>query len=110
MKIALAMDYAHGCGVLHRILNPSHVMIDEHDRPQIFGFESALELDPIRTTAQSELTVRGAAYLSPEQVLGNQCPIGPASDIYASGAILYDLLTGRPPFSANSVPEILHKW
>jgi WD40 repeat protein len=105
--IAEAIDYAHTQGVLHRDLKPSNVLIDPFDQVRITDFGLAKKLD-----GSSDLTLTGQMigspnYLSPEQAAGKQAQIGPPSDIYGIGALLYELLTGRPPFMAESLQDTL---
>ena len=105
--IAEAIAYAHGKGVIHRDLKPANVLLEAGHRPRItdFGLAKQLETD-------SDLTATGQvlgtpSYMPPEQAAGRTNEIGPAADIYALGAILYELLTGRPPFQAASALDIL---
>jgi WD40 repeat protein/serine/threonine protein kinase len=105
--LARAMHYAHQQGVLHRDLKPSNVLIDGLGQIRITDFGLAKRLD-----GSSDLTLTGQMvgtpnYLSPEQAAGRQQEVGPASDVYAIGALLYELLTGRPPFLAQSLQETL---
>ncbi|NQT88224.1 serine/threonine protein kinase, partial [bacterium] len=106
--IADAIQYAHDRGTLHRDLKPSNVLIDGDDRPHITDFGLAKRLD-----AAEDLTVTGAvmgtpSYMSPEQASGGRrADVGPASDIYSMGAILYELLVGRPPFQAEARLDVV---
>ncbi len=105
--MAGAMHYAHGCGVMHRDLKPSNVLLDAFGQVRITDFGLAKRLD-----GTSDLTVPGQIvgtpnYLAPEQAAGRSDEIGPLSDVYAIGAVLYELLTGRPPFLAHSLQETL---
>jgi eukaryotic-like serine/threonine-protein kinase len=105
--IAEAMEEAHRHGTLHRDLKPSNVLIDQHDQPHITDFGLAKRLDE-----ESDLTVSGQAigspsYMPPEQAVGKRSAIGPHSDVYAMGALLYHLLTGRAPFSSETVEATL---
>ena len=102
--IAKAIHYAHEQGVLHRDLKPSNILIDAFDQPRITDFGLAKRL----TGSTSDLTVSGQAlgspnFMPPEQAAGKHKTSGPTSDIYGLGAILYYLITGRPPFMAENV-------
>ncbi len=106
-KMAVAMQYAHQRGVVHRDLKPANVLIDQDDEPRItdFGLAKRVECD-------SKLTATGfpmgtPSYMPPEQARGAWSEVGAQSDVYALGATLYDLLAGRPPFSAATWSELL---
>ena len=109
VTIAQAVDYAHHAGILHRDLKPSNVIIEsETGQPFVadFGLAKLLSTDDSR----SELTLSGAmvgtpSYMSPEQAFGDSKRVSPASDVYALGAILYEMITGRAPFRAASPIE-----
>jgi len=106
-KITAAIHYAHGQRVLHRDLKPSNVLIDENDEPRITDFGLAKDL-----ARDSELTVTGQLlgspnFMPPEQAVPRRGKVGPQSDVYAIGAILYYLLTGRPPFQAEALTDTL---
>ncbi len=108
-KIARAVHYAHSRGVIHRDLKPQNVLIDSEDEPRITDFGLAKQ-----TGIQSELTVTGAvlgspSYMAPEQAGGRLDDVGPRSDVYSMGAMLYELLTGRPPFRAATLTETLRQ-
>jgi tetratricopeptide (TPR) repeat protein/tRNA A-37 threonylcarbamoyl transferase component Bud32 len=111
--IAEAVEYAHSKGVLHRDLKPSNILIDQNDQPRITDFGLAKRLDDSTlSTLQSSLTITGQVlgspnFMPPEQATGDRRAVGPASDVYSLGAILYQLLTGRPPFLAETLPQTL---
>jgi len=105
--IAKAMAYAHEQGVLHRDLKPGNILIDADDQPHVTDFGLAKRVD-----SDSEVTATGQvlgtpSYMPPEQALGEHKKIGPASDVYSLGALLYAVLTGRPPFQADSAASTL---
>jgi serine/threonine protein kinase/WD40 repeat protein len=105
--IAAALDYAHGRGILHRDLKPSNVLVDLAGRPHITDFGLAKRL-----SNHSHITLTGQifgspGYMAPEQVSPDRHELGRACDVYSLGAILYYLVTGRPPFVAESVEATL---
>ncbi len=112
--IADAIHYAHQRGILHRDLKPSNVLIDPFDQPRItdFGLAKRLSSGPHPPSASVQLTLTGQvlgapAYMAPEQAAGKRSQLGVPADVYALGAMFYHLLTGRPPFVADTLPEIL---
>jgi serine/threonine protein kinase len=103
--LAETVQHAHSQGILHRDLKPSNVLMDESERPRItdFGLAWRLEGDTGATTSGSVMGT--PAYMPPEQASGQNDRLSPASDVYSLGAILYELLTGRPPFRAATTLE-----
>jgi WD40 repeat protein len=109
-KLARAIHAAHQKGILHRDLKPANVLLAEDGTPKISDFGLAKKLDPASTGGG--LTATGAvmgtpSYIAPEQAGGDSKRVGPGADVYALGAILYECLTGRPPFKAASPMETL---
>jgi eukaryotic-like serine/threonine-protein kinase len=105
--VAEAVQYAHERGILHRDLKPSNVLIDAQDQPRIVDFGLARRLE-----GGSELTVTGQVlgspqYLPPEQASARRGRVSWRTDVYGLGATLYHLLTGRPPFQAENLPQTL---
>jgi eukaryotic-like serine/threonine-protein kinase len=105
--LARAMAVVHKTGIIHRDLKPANVLLAADETPKItdFGLVKRLEDDSSHTRTGSILGT--PSYMSPEQARGETHRIGPAADQYALGAILYELLTGRPPFQGVSVLDTL---
>lgn len=107
--IAEAIAYAHSQGVIHRDLKPANVLLDEQGHPKVADFGLAKNLQADSGLTQTGMIMGTPSYMSPEQALGNSTAIGAKSDIYSLGAILYCMLTGRPPFrAANPVDTLRH--
>ena len=107
IQVAEAVQYAHEHGVVHRDLKPANILIDRDGRPRITDFGLAKNVHADRGLTASGEVLGTPSYMSPEQAGGVNEQIGPATDIYALGAVLYALLTGRPPFQAPSVLQTL---
>jgi serine/threonine-protein kinase len=105
-QVAGALSAAHVAGIIHRDVKPGNIMVapDRSVKVLDFGIARALDGDTLTQTA----TVLGtSAYMSPEQALGQ--PVDARSDIYSLGCVLYEMLTGEPPFVADSAPALLHQ-
>jgi serine/threonine-protein kinase len=105
--ICRAIDFAHRQGILHRDLKPSNVLIDRDGRPVITDFGLAKRVEGGASLTGTGAIVGTPNYMSPEQAAGSRGKLSPASDVYSLGTILYELLTGRPPFQAASPVDTL---
>jgi predicted Ser/Thr protein kinase len=108
-QLALAVQHAHDRKIVHRDLKPGNVLLADDGAPRIVDFGLAKHLDATEKLTRSGEVIGTPGYMAPEQVSGGEGkpPIGPATDVYALGAILYELLTGRPPFQSPSVMDVL---
>ena len=107
--LAQAIAYAHSKEVIHRDLKPANILLDLQGNPKIADFGLARRTDDV-----SHLTIDGTilgtpTYMAPEQAMGVQQNIGKPADVYTLGAILYELLAGRPPFKAASAWEVIQQ-
>jgi WD40 repeat protein len=105
--LARAVQHAHEHGIVHRDLKPANVLRTADGVPKVTDFGLAKHLDGGAGPTQSGAIVGTPAYMAPEQAAGKSQEVGPAADVYALGSILYELLTGRPPFRAATMLETL---
>jgi serine/threonine-protein kinase len=103
--VARAIGFAHRHGVLHRDLKPSNILIARDGTPMLTDFGLAKQAGGQADLTRSGILLGTPAYMSPEQAGGRRAMIGPATDIYSLGCVLYFALTGRPPFVADSPME-----
>jgi len=104
-QIAEALGYAHEQGVFHRDVKPSNILLRPNDRPILTDFGIARAVEGLRLTMTRSM-VGTPRYMSPEQAQAQ--PVDSRSDIYSLGVVLYEMLSGRPPFDAPSTPSLLY--
>ncbi|WP_020474713.1 serine/threonine-protein kinase [Zavarzinella formosa] len=107
--LARAMQYAHDRNIIHRDLKPANILLQKDGTPKIADFGLARKLE-----TNSRLTIAGTvmgtpSFMAPEQASGDPDSVGPPADVYSLGAIIYQLLTGRPPFVGSNVIETLRQ-
>src|SRR5205807_9758788 len=108
-KVCRAVQYAHAQGILHRDLKPGNILLDGRGEPLVSDFGLAKWLD-ISSDLTRTLTVFGTpGYIAPEQANGPSASLKPTSDIYSLGAILFDLLAGRPPFLGEHALSVIQQ-
>jgi serine/threonine protein kinase len=106
-QVARGVHYAHRHGIVHRDLKPSNIMIDAEGEPRITDFGLAKRLGGDSGQTRTGAVLGTPSYMAPEQAAGKGCDIGPACDVWGLGAVLYECLTGRPPFRAESSLDTL---
>jgi serine/threonine-protein kinase len=107
--LARAIHEVHRLGIVHRDLKPANVLLATDGVPKIADFGLAKWLGVETGLTRTDHVLGSPSYMAPEQARGGSAPIGPAADVYALGAILHELLTGRPPFQAATALETLEQ-
>jgi tetratricopeptide (TPR) repeat protein/tRNA A-37 threonylcarbamoyl transferase component Bud32 len=105
--LARAMHFAHEHGIVHRDLKPGNILLTRDGVPKITDFGLAKELDGTSGATETGIVMGTPGYMAPEQASGKSKSAGPAADIYALGAILYECLTGRPPFVGETPLDVI---
>ena len=107
-KVSLGLQKAHDEGIIHRDLKPDNIMIDGDGEPVIMDFGLARRVDDDVRLSKLGALIGSPAYMSPEQVGGDQSKIGLATDIYSLGVVMFEMLTGRIPFTGSVMTVLRH--
>src|SRR5215472_534424 len=108
-KVASAVEYAHSRGVLHRDIKPGNILLNDRGEPLVSDFGLAKLLDGSSDLTKSLTTLGTAGFIAPEQADGGPGDVTPAADVYSLGAVLFNLLAGRPPFLGSNPVSVIRK-
>ncbi|CEF49140.1 unnamed protein product [uncultured bacterium] len=108
-KVALAVEYAHSRGVLHRDLKPGNILLNDCGEPLVSDFGLAKLLDGNNDLTRSLTTFGTAGFIAPEQAGDAAVDLNPAADVYSLGAVLFNLLAGRPPFLGSNPVSVIRQ-
>ncbi|HEU0273756.1 MAG TPA: protein kinase [Candidatus Udaeobacter sp.] len=108
-KVARAVEHAHNRGILHRDLKPGNILLDDRGEPMVSDFGLAKLLDANKELTKPLTALGTAGYIAPEQGQGPTGDLTPAADVYSLGAILFGLLTGRPPFLGDNPLSVIRQ-
>jgi serine/threonine protein kinase/Tfp pilus assembly protein PilF len=106
-KVARTVDYAHEHGILHRDIKPGNILVDAKREPLLTDFGLARLTESESTVTRTNEVMGTPSYMAPEQAMGNNAAVSSATDVYGLGAILYQLLTGHPPFAGGTTYETI---
>jgi TolB-like protein/cytochrome c-type biogenesis protein CcmH/NrfG/predicted Ser/Thr protein kinase len=104
-KLARTVSYAHEHGILHRDIKPGNILLDAQGEPHLTDFGLARLIETESTVTRTLEVLGTPSYMAPEQAVGNNARVSSATDIYGLGAVLYQLLTGHPPFAGGTTYE-----
>ena len=106
-KVARTVHYAHEHGILHRDIKPGNILLDAKGEPHLTDFGLARLVESESTVTRTLEVLGTPSYMAPEQAAGNNAPVTSATDVYGLGAVLYQLLTGHPPFAGGTTYETI---
>src|SRR6476660_6651120 len=106
-KVARTVHYAHEHGILHRDIKPGNILLDKHGEPHLTDFGLARLLETESTVTRTKEVLGTPSYMAPEQAVGETKKLTSATDVYGLGAVLYQLLTGHPPFAGGTTYETI---
>ena len=106
-KVARTVHYAHEHGILHRDIKPGNILLDKNGEPHLTDFGLARLVETESTLTRTKDLMGTPSYMAPEQAVGNNAQITRATDVYGLGAVLYQLLTGHPPFAGGTTYETI---
>src|SRR5216110_666718 len=106
-KVARTVHYAHEHGILHRDIKPGNILLDAKGEPHLTDFDLARLVETESTVTRTKEVLGTPSYMAPEQAVGNNAAVSSATDVYGLGAVLYQLLTGHPPFAGGTTYETI---
>jgi TolB-like protein/predicted Ser/Thr protein kinase/Tfp pilus assembly protein PilF len=106
-KVARTVHYAHEHGILHRDIKPGNILLDKEGEPHLTDFGLARLVETESTVTRTLEVLGTPSYMAPEQAVGNNSALATATDVYGLGAVLYQLLTGHPPFAGGTTYETI---
>src|SRR5499427_6571350 len=106
-KVARTVHYAHEHGILHRDIKPGNILLDQKSEPHLTDFGLARLVESESTVTRTLEVLGTPSYMAPEQAVGNNSVVGSVTDVYGLGAVLYQLLTGQPPFAGGTTYETI---
>ena len=106
-KVARTVHYAHEHGILHRDIKPGNILLDTKGEPHLTDFGLARLVESESTVTRTLEVIGTPSYMAPEQAMGNNADVSGATDVYGLGAVLYQLLTGHPPFAGGTTYETI---
>ena len=107
VKLARTVHYAHERGILHRDIKPGNILLDAKGEPHLTDFGLARLVETENTVTRTLEAMGTPSYMAPEQAAGNNTAVSSATDVYGVGAVLYQLLTGQPPFAGGTTYETI---